>query len=215
MPLTPTQMCGQLEAIKTSGLKSITGLTRKMSMLRSLASLLELSGDGIAIPDASALLPLSLINADVYTQIRAGCTDPLTGQPLLPPISGGNLSALQDTVKQGYQALLDVINSHPYGRMGDLQSLIDDLLNQASAPLGQAIGSALNVYGCLDSLCGGANVIAAAPANFSAAGQQIEANYHKTFPASGAGDNVLSNIQQSKANQLQNAKNVFQNLLSS
>ena len=78
--LNPAQICSTLDTLKIAAETVISKLTGRLYALKRLASLLELAGDALTLPNPASLIPYNLIDARAYNELAQACPG------LLPPI---------------------------------------------------------------------------------------------------------------------------------
>lgn len=122
----------------------------RFASLRRLASLLELAGLTVRLPNLANLIPVDLINLAKYQELLAACPG------LLPPATNASLTDLKNTVQDSYQGLLDQALNHPFDRMSRLQGVLNAEISSVADKFNKQIGPALNGLACIQNLCGAA-----------------------------------------------------------
>lgn len=125
--ITPCQLLSSLQFTQA---KLLHELNAQLRSLQRIAQLLEQGGlASIALPNISALVPVSSLTPAVYNQLRVAC-------PMLNlPAVGVGLAGVQATLSKAYKSLLNHVHAHPWFRLGNLQAIIDKKLNLAKEAL--------------------------------------------------------------------------------
>ena len=190
--ITNYNICALLQALQAYLLSIVSKYLKKLALLQRLASMIEQAGDLIHLPDLANLIPVGLLDASNYNQIRCAC--PFLGLPALDAEQAA-LVDLQTLVQKGYQELDSFFANHPYARLTQLQDQLDQLLAEIEQAALNAISPGMDVLACLDAICQGLDqlqIYAASYATTATADFTALSNPSSTR-------NVLNQTQQAKA----------------
>jgi hypothetical protein len=209
MPLTTNyNLCATLQALQAYLVGLISQYLRKLTLLQRLASIIEQAGDDIVLPDIAALanlIPLGLLDAFNYNQIRCAC--PFLGLPALTA-EQAELADLKNLVAQGYQALDQLFASHPYARLNQLQDELDSILAQIEQSALSAISPGMDVLACLEAICNALDQLQIYSTSFV----NNTVGEFNTISNPNSTSSVLSGAQQAKASIVANGRATLQAL---
>ena len=202
---TNYDICATLQALQSYLLSIVGQYLKKLALLQRLASIMEQAGDLLQIPNLTNLIPVGLIDATNYNQIRCAC--PFLNLPDLTSEEAA-LADFQSLVAKGYQALDSYLASHPYAAMNALQDQLDQLLAQIESTALNAISPGLDVIGCLEAICNGLDQLQLYASNYvtSATSDFDELTNPNNV------SNVLNEAQQAKAYLISNGRATLQAL---
>lgn len=196
--------CAIVDVIADVQLTAISEINKKFFALQRLAALIEQLGDiSIALPDLGQLFPISEIDLNVYTNLRAAC--PFLG---LPDPGEAGLLQLQALVVAAYGRLIRQFTNHPFLRLDALQ----DQFAKAQAKFNDAIGDSVDFLACLQQICNTAEGAGQffANANFADIQQEVQ---DFTTNVIDRGGQILTTAQDQKVNDVRNVIDGLNNLI--
>lgn len=118
--------CAILATLMGYEARLLAVLFTKWEALRRLAYLLEQAGDiAHLIPNPAYLIPLNMINLELYDRLRANC--PMLN---LPPADTSAIDDFRMEVQDAYYDLLRQLEIHPWTRMDELDRQLSNALDQ-------------------------------------------------------------------------------------
>lgn len=199
------ELCATLEALQAGATDQLTKLLGRFGALKRLADLLYDAGLDVPIPDPSQLIPVDLIDLDKYNQMASLCPG------LLPPVNGNVLNDLRSAVQSAYLQLMQLVDVHPFTKLGLLQSQVDGLIDEAEAAFAKRIGPGIRAIDCAMAICGAVGQVGAYPPDVMA---QVLANYQSGIGLGGGNATVLSPDQIKAASNAADSRQNIASLLS-